>query len=292
MGRRPKRGIRGLCLALLFAGALTLAPPEAWAYDAAARPGWNERGGETYYLNERGVPLTGWQDIEGSRYFFDREGRMASGWRAIRGLTYYFDDTGRLYTGMRYVEQGEDVFLFDEQGVLQREGAVTLQGQEYDLGINGAVLGFATDSTPLAAAVLDEVGWDLREAFDWSASIPYKNREYRAPAGTDHADWYAGYGFTNEYGNCYVMAATFYQMARLLGYDVTFIEGGVGDYRGRIVDHSWTEIVIDGELFVFDPNFTNETGIDGYQVWYGKKKTWWYCKRDENGEMAPVPGQA
>ena len=250
--------------------------PEAeQAAPAPVKAGWAQRDGRVYYY-VHGEPATGWQTIDGARYYFHTDGRMASGWTRIKGKRYYFGADGLAYTGPRYVPGSGNVYLFSAAGVLQKGGTAVVYGKEYPLSSQGVLEGYLTQTSLMAAAVLDQIGWDLRAAFDWCAGMPYYDRSLRAPDDAVHSDWYATYGFTYRYGNCYVMAATFYQMARLLGCDVYYVEGGVGSYTGSIIDHGWVEMVIDGELYVFDPDFTNEEGVDGFQIWYEKPGTWWY----------------
>ena len=38
----------------------------------------------------------------------------------------------------------------------------------------------------------------------------------------------------------------------------------------------WVEIKINGTTYVFDPDFTNETGRNGYMITYGQSGTWRY----------------
>ena len=76
------------------------------------------------------------------------------------------------------------------------------------------------------------------------------------------------------------MAAMFCQMARTLGYDAHQISGKVPLRSGEKGPHSWVEIEINGTVYVFDPDFTNETGRDGYKIQYGQKGTWIY-EREE-----------
>ena len=73
-----------------------------------------------------------------------------------------------------------------------------------------------------------------------------------------------------------MMAATFYYMAKVLGYDAHQVAGYVPRIGGGVTPHSWVEIVINGTVYVFDPNFTNETGGNGYQIRYGTSGTWMY----------------
>ena len=84
------------------------------------------------------------------------------------------------------------------------------------------------------------------------------------------------YGFQNGVGDCYVMAATFYYMAKTLGYDAHQMAGYVPLSSGGMGVHSWVEIDMNGTTYVFDPDFTNETGRNGYQITYGTSGTWVY----------------
>ena len=65
-------------------------------------------------------------------------------------------------------------------------------------------------------------------------------------------------------------------MAKVLGYDAHQVAGYVPKIGGGVTPHSWVEIVINGTVYVFDPNFTNETGGNGYQIRYGTSGTWMY----------------
>ena len=52
--------------------------------------------------------------------------------------------------------------------------------------------------------------------------------------------------------------------------DVAYVE------RRAEGESSWTVIKEKGRWYVYDPNFRNETGRNGYRIWYGKKGTWRY----------------
>ena len=139
----------------------------------------------------------------------------------------------------------------------------------------------AEERYPEAKKVLDQVGWDLKAAFNWSAGLKYYGHNSEMPdTAAPGIMWYADYGFQNKKGNCYVMAATFYEMAVLLGYDAKQISGSVGMRSGGYGPHSWVEITLDGTVYVYDPNFTNETKRNGFKISYGQSGTWRY-KRGE-----------
>lgn len=132
----------------------------------------------------------------------------------------------------------------------------------------------------LAAKKLDQVGWDLKSAYNWCASMKY-NSSGLSNTGSSGTAYYAEYGFKHGYGNCYVMAACFYQMAKMLGYDAHQIQSYTYRTGGYWGNHSWVEIdnfTKDGvtKTYIFDPDFTVETGKNGYAISYGDKGTWMY----------------
>ena len=96
----------------------------------------------------------------------------------------------------------------------------------------------------------------------------------------------ADYGFNSRNGNanavakgnCYVLAAMFCEMARLLGYDAHLISGKVPLLKGGYGPHSWAEVNVNGTVYVCDPDFTNETKRNGYMITYGQSGTWKYVK--------------
>jgi hypothetical protein len=104
----------------------------------------------------------------------------------------------------------------------------------------------------------------------------YGHNAYMHQDAATGIEWYADFGFTNYKGNCYVMASVFYRMAKLLGYDAYQISGSVPLLAGGYGPHSWVEIKIDGKTYVYDPDFTNETGRNGYKISYGQSGTWRY----------------
>ena len=132
---------------------------------------------------------------------------------------------------------------------------------------------------PLAAAKLNAVGWDMQAAFKAASAIPYYGHTADMPQTADTSmEWYADYGFKNGKGNCYVMAAMFCEMAKSMGYEAHQISGKVPLLAGGYGPHSWVEVVVNGTTYVCDPDFTNETGYNGYMINYGQSGTWRYVK--------------
>ena len=127
-----------------------------------------------------------------------------------------------------------------------------------------------------AKEILDQVGWDMAAAFRWSHTALRYSGVGTPPAGVSHVQWYGKYGYENRCGNCYVMAATFYWMAKTVGWEAYFVEGYVPLARGGMGPHGWVEVVRDGTTYVCDPDFTYESGRNGYFITYGTSGTWRY----------------
>ena len=198
---------------------------------------------ELYMFAEDGKLITtkGFYMYNGNEYYGLGDGAIKAGWAAIGDNAMYFDpETGAMAknTTVGYLKVPANGRL----------------GKAYALGVKQ----------------LDKSGWTLKKAYTFSYKIKYQGRWYRAK----NSETYAIKGFTKNKGNCYVMAATFYIQAKLLGYDIHQVQGKVG-----IWPHSWTVINENGKEWVYDPNFRNETGRNGWRIYYGKKGTWKYSKK-------------
>ena len=198
---------------------------------------------ELYMFGSDGrlITTTGLFTYNGNEYYGLGEGAVKTGWAAIGDNAMYF-----------YPESGA-MAKNTTVGYLKVPANGRL-GKAYALGVRQ----------------LDKSGWTLKDAYKFSYKLKYQGRWYRAK----DSETYAIKGFTKHKGNCYVMAATFYIQGKLLGYDIHQVHGKVG-----IWPHSWTVIKEDGKEWVYDPNFRNETGRNGWKIWYGKKGTWKYSKK-------------
>ena len=198
---------------------------------------------------------------------------MPSGSTVLYGTDYssVFD---AVYYADRYADL-KKAFGYDAQKLLQhyirygyQEGRIAKAGVSRDAA--AAVLGNRSQ----AKAKLDEVGWDLRKAFDWCVTI-HHNREIVTPDLGTRAQ--ANIGFTTGRGSCYVMAACFYEMAKELGYDAHQISGYVPRNDGTKSPHSWVEIDhADGVTRVYDISTYKNYKINTYAFTYGTKGTWRY----------------
>ena len=125
----------------------------------------------------------------------------------------------------------------------------------------------------MAAIRLGKYKGNLKKAFNWSASLSYvPNIKVSKKTPTE----YGLYGFKTGTGDCYVMAATFYWMAKVAGYDAHYVKGYFKKSNGKGA-HAWVEIdqKVGGKTktYVYDPNFQQEYKLNGYKLTYGAKKT-------------------
>lgn len=249
-----------------------------WYYSNGSgvmQTGWLKLGKTWYYLNGSGAMAEGWGKIGGKWYYLTpKSGAMKTGWLQLGNTWYYLNGSGVMQTGFQYI--GSKQYYFNGSGAMLANGEYTINGVKYKISASGAIEGYDSKAMSYARKKLDQIGWNLRAAFNWSAGIPYYHNDDNVPSGYTHTEWYGRYGFENSRGDCYVMASTFYCMAKLLGYDVHYVEGKVPLARGGMGPHGWCEIVMNGTTYVFDPNFTNETGRNGYQITYGASGTWMY----------------
>ena len=201
--------------------------------------------GKKYYFfkeaNGVRVTKTGFIKQAGKTYYIS-SGVVSRGWKAIGKKAYYFCKGGK-YPGAQAKNTTVGYLKIPAKGYL---------GEAYALGIKK----------------LNKTDWTLRQAYKNSYKIRYQGRWWRQKT----AEKYALKGFKKNKGNCYVMASTFYIQAKLLGYNVRQIEGKVNGWH----PHSWTQIKQNGKWYVYDPNFKNETGRNGWKIYYGKRGTWRY----------------
>lgn len=247
--------------------------------DGSLGVGWKKLGSWTMYFDkETGEAHTGISEADGSYYLFNKSGilREGSGTPVIDGKKYWMNKNSSLNSG--WLDMGSIKMYFDPQTGAAAVGVVTIDGKQYYFNASGVKQEWmATKAEQYAYDTLNKIGWNLRAAYNWAAEMPYyRMSQDVVPAGADPTQWYAEFGFENHTGNCYVMASTFYYMAKLLGYDVHRVNGYVPISLTAYNPHGWCEIDMNGTTYVFDPNFTNEMHMNGYQITYGTSGTWRY----------------
>ena len=102
----------------------------------------------------------------------------------------------------------------------------------------------------------------------------------------DKAVAYANKIFSTGKGDCYNFTAAFCFLARALGYEASSIAGVCGYVWNSTaaITHGWVEIVMDGNVYLFDPqieNYNNRSGISNetngaYRVTYATARANYY----------------
>ena len=253
---------------------------EGWYYLDAEKDGamfdagWKYINSKWYHFYDSGVMETGWTYYKNNWYYLSPYGDMSvNEWEYINSNWYHFDQNGIMQTGW-FLYDGNWYYLYPANNNAGKSVGVMAQNTTIDgYFISQDGIWINDEAYQGAYNVLNQVGWDLWSAYSWSASLPYVNYSNDPSPGSKN---FAIHGFQTKTGDCYVMAATFYYMAKALGYDAHQMAGYVPLRGGGLGVHSWVEIDMDGSTYVFDPDFTHETKRNGYQITYGMSGTWRY----------------
>ena len=195
----------------------------------------------------------GWETVDGVKYYYVNGKKITNKVKKIGKYTYCFDKTGKLVTNKPYYKVNAKTY--------------------YKIKKNGQATKLSTVET-MAAVRLQKCKGNLKKAFNWSVSLQYAgNVKVSKKTPTE----YGLYGFKTGSGDCYVMAATFYWMAKVAGYDAHYVKGYFQKSGGKKGAHAWVEIdqKMNGKkkTYVYDPNFQKEYKLNGYKLTYGAKRT-------------------
>lgn len=195
----------------------------------------------------------GWETVDGVKYYYVNGEKITNKVNKIGKYTYCFDKTGKLVTNKPYYKVNSKTY--------------------YKIKKNGQATKLSAVET-MAAVRLQKCKGNLKKAFNWSVSLQYAgNVKVSKKTPTE----YGLYGFKTGSGDCYVMAATFYWMAKVAGYDAHYVKGYFQKSGGKKGAHAWVEIdqKVNGKkkTYVYDPNFQKEYKLNGYKLTYGAKRT-------------------
>ena len=195
----------------------------------------------------------GWETVDGVKYYYVNGEEITNKVKKIGKYTYCFDKTGKLVTNKPYYKVNAKTY--------------------YKIKKNGKATKLSAVET-MAAVRLQKCKGNLKKAFNWSVSLQYAgNVKVSKKTPTE----YGLYGFKTGSGDCYVMAATFYWMAKVAGYDAHYVKGYFQKSGGKKGAHAWVEIdqKVNGKkkTYVYDPNFQKEYKLNGYKLTYGAKRT-------------------
>lgn len=193
--------------------------------------------------------------------------RYAPGFMNVDGWLYYVNEDG---TVARDTQVGELTFGAD--------GRFTSSDAALDTTVAGILAQIVANNPDAPRIDL------LRRAFEYSRdSFKYLRRSAYEFGATGWEIEDAKKMFDTAKGNCYNFAASFWALARGLGYEAKCISGTM---TKTDQPHSWVEIVMeDGKPYIFDPQmeyaYVHERDIfdkDMFMVTY-IAGAWWNYKR-------------
>lgn len=198
---------------------------------------WIDVNGKRYHTGENGVLQTGLTEIDGQTYFFYETGAMAVGWSALGSDLYFFDANGAM--AKTAVING---CVVDANGKLQKSLNVYGKGLQADVVQNilaGIITPGMTEEQKLTAC------------YNYVINASSYKRTYETPT----ADWTGQFGWeilSSGQGNCYRYAAAYASLLKGLGYDARVATGKIGNRKGGLSPHGWTEVRIGDTWYIFD----------------------------------------
>lgn len=220
-----------------------------------------------YYHN--GVLADGKITVNGQTYNFAK-GLFRSGYQKINGKRYYYNSKGVVVKNTIVGSKREGWYYADKNGVCCESEEMRLAA-EYMM-------------TYCKGDTLDE---KMKSGFLYMAkNFPY-NRTYDHPKKASDLPALAIDLFKNKKGNCFRYAAAFACTARIAGYRSRVV---IGDVLGS--HHGWTEVLVNGEWLICDP----DAQLPGYKVPdykpYMMKKHYWTLNPHVKCEVTIENGKA
>lgn len=237
----------------------------------------NTFSGISYRVYVKDTGFTEWKSD------YAQAGTIGKGIEAVEiKVTGFFADAFNVYYRVKTEHVGYSGWAKDGATAGTTGGGLGIQSIEIRLVPKGKAAPGSTanayrkyDSVDRKAInTLNTIGWDIRKAFDWTVGFKYVTMTLDTGLGVNY---FANYGFDNRQGNCYVYAACFYKMAKLLGYEAYWVCGHI-QTRSGLQNHGWVEIVQSGQIRVYDPECMSKyPSINAYNFTYGTKGTWKYA---------------
>lgn len=268
MSRTAYLLLTAVCAALGFSSVLLAGG------DAPVPHGFLQEGQNVRWMDADGVwAQDEWQKQDGKRYYFGPDGYLRTGFLHLDGETYYLDP----YVKTGWLRSGKDYYYFYEDGTMARN--VTMGNLQIDADGKMSYIPPEPEETPLQAVVrgiLKQIVTEdmepeekIRACYRYLIDHTVYERFYEAPSG----EWtwtrdYAEYVLTTGQGNCYRYASGLAYLVKELGFDVKVITGEVKARRGGTTPHSWVEILLDGEWFIFDCELEDANGTDLFRKTY------------------------
>ena len=233
-----------------------------------------------YFMGNDGKMIVGkFQDNAKRWRFTNDDGNLidSKGWKINNQGKHFAHGNGYLYTN-QFITFGPKVMYFvGNDGLVKTSQFTYMKIATFHPDSNGliSISEYNTnkphiDAMKYAKSILNQVGNSLWGAYKWAGSaINYKTMTINANNGIT---FFANVGFNQRRGNCYTMASVFYYMAKALGYNVYQVSGYHQGYNAQW-PHSWCEIHMNGNKYVYDPDVYKEYGRSIYGKRYGQSGT-------------------
>lgn len=207
---------------------------------------------------EQAAPAEGLIMQDGKVYYLYPDGTLAKDWVAIGNDWYFFDPVD----GSMAVSTTINGFMFGTDGKftgMDPKAGETVKNQQLkDLVESNLSVIIRPDMTE------DE---KINTCYMFIINNSTYKRTYETPTG----DWTGDYAYqilTTGEGNCYRYASAFAYMVKGLGYETRVITGEVSARRGGTTPHSWTEVRLGDEWYIFDTELQDANGKDYYKKTY------------------------
>ena len=235
---------------------------------------------EMYFMGNDGSMIVGkFQDNNKRWRFTNNDGNLinSKGWKINNQGKHFAYGNGYLYTN-QFITFGPKVMYFvGNDGLVKTSQFTYMKIATFHPDSNGLISISEynankphIDAMKYAKSILNQVGNSLWGAYKWAGSaINYKTMTINANNGIT---FFANVGFNQRRGNCYTMASVFYYMAKALGYNVYQVSGYHQGYNAQW-PHSWCEIHMNGNKYVYDPDVYKEYGRSIYGKRYGQSGT-------------------
>ena len=233
-----------------------------------------------YFMGNDGRMIVGkFQDNAKKWRYTNDDGNLihSKGWKINNQGKHFAYGNGYLYTN-QFITFGPKVMYFvGYDGLVKTSQFTYMKIATFHPDSNGLISISEynankphIDTMKYAKSILNQVGNSLWGAYKWASSaINYKTMTINANNGIT---FFANVGFNQRRGNCYTMASAFYYMAKALGYNVYQVSGYHQGYNAQW-PHSWCEIHMNGNKYVYDPDVYKEYGRSIYGKRYGQSGT-------------------
>lgn len=184
---------------------------------------------------------TGWYIKNRQRYYAEN-GKRVRGWKKIRKQYYYFESNYVLARNKIVGSKSKGYYYVDKSGI-------RVTSNEVKLAVAFVIRNSNSGSRQRVR---------LRQCFDALRRYPYLNMGNTPPKASQLPS-YARYIFTRQTGDCYYYAVAMSYIARVLGYDSRFAEGGVTAWGPThpLSLHGWCEVRVDSGWKMIDCSMQN-----------------------------------